>query len=241
MFSRSEGIVLHSLKYGDSGRIVTVYTEAFGRCSFLLQGLHAKKSANKANLLQPLFLIELEMDHRQGRTLQRARELRINHPYQTVPYDIVKSSQAIFLAEFLYKTLREEEARTELFQFLSHSFQILDLLQTGAANFHLLFLLQLSRYMGFGPRNDYAVDRQFFDMTSGSFSGIKPMHPNYLNSGESKVIAEMMDLSYEESGRVVLSATLRNLLLVKIIDYYSLHLGISLQVKSLEVLHELFS
>jgi DNA repair protein RecO (recombination protein O) len=67
------------------------------------------------------------------------------------------------------------------------------------------------------------------------------MHPNYLNSGESKVIAEMMDLSYEESGRVVLSATLRNLLLVKIIDYYSLHLGISLQVKSLEVLHELFS
>jgi DNA repair protein RecO (recombination protein O) len=157
MFSRSEGIVLHSLKYGDSGRIVTVYTEAFGRCSFLLQGLHAKKSANKANLLQPLFLIELEMDHRQGRTLQRARELRINHPYQTVPYDIVKSSQAIFLAEFLYKTLREEEARTELFQFLSHSFQILDLLQTGAANFHLLFLLQLSRYMGFGPRNDYAA------------------------------------------------------------------------------------
>ena len=241
MYSKSEGIVLHSLKYGDTGRIVTVYTEGFGRCSFLLQGLHAKKSANKANLLQPIFLLEMEMDHRQGRTLQRARELRISHPYHTVPYDIVKSSQAIFLAEFLYKVLREEEARTELFQFLSHSFQILDLLQPGAANFHLLFLLQLSRYMGFGPGNNYAIDRPFFDMASGSFSGIKPIHPNYLNAGESKVFAEMLEVSYEESGRVVLTATLRNQLLLKIIDYYSLHLGITVQVKSLEVLHELFS
>ena len=241
MYSKSEGIVMHSLKYGDTGRIVTVYTEAFGRCSFLLQGLHAKKSANKANLLQPLFLLELEIDHRQGRTLQRARELRISQPYQTVPYDIVKSSQAIFLAEFLYKVLREEEARTELFQFLSHSFQILDLLQTGAANFHLLFLLQLTRYMGFGPGNNYSVDRQFFDMASGSFSGIKPAHPNYLGVGESKVFAEMMEVSYEESGRVVLTSALRNQLLLKIIDYYSLHLGITVQVKSLEVLHDLFS
>ena len=241
MFSKSDGIVLHSLKYGDTGRIVTVYTETFGRCSFMLQGIHAKKSANKANLLQPLFLMELEIDHRQGRSLQRARELRISHPYQSVPYDIVKSSQAIFLAEFLYKVLKEEEARPELFQFLSHSFQILDLLQSGAANFHLLFLAQLTRYMGFAPTNNHSDDRHFFDMASGHFTDVKPIHPNYIESAESRLFAEILETSYEEAARMTLTATLRNQLLIKIIAYYSLHLGIPLPLKSLEVLRELFS
>jgi DNA repair protein RecO (recombination protein O) len=241
MFYKTEGIVLHGLKYGDSGKIVTVYTEAFGRCSFILQGIHAKKSANKANLLQPLFLLEMEIEHRQGRELQRARELRICHPYQSVPYDIVKSSQAIFLAELLYKVLREEEARPELFHFLSNSFQILDLLQSGVANFHLIFLIHLSRYMGFAPTNNFNDDQQFFDMASGSFTNGRPPHLNYLEPGECLYFKEFMDISYEEAGTIRVSATIRNRLLQKMVEYFSLHLGIRLQIKSLEILGELFS
>jgi DNA repair protein RecO (recombination protein O) len=241
MFYKTEGIVLHGLKYGDSGRIVTVYTEAFGRCTFLLQGIHGKKSANKANLLQPLFILAMDVDHRQGRELQRARELRIQHPYQSVPYDIVKSSQAIFLAELLYKVLKEEEARPELFQFLTHSFQILDLLQVGAANFHVSFLIQLSRYMGFAPSNNYCAEKPFFDMPSGAFTGSKPPHGYYIAPAEARIFSEIMDSSYEEAGKMNLTALLRNELLLKMIDYFSLHLGIRLQVKSQEVLRELFS
>ncbi len=241
MFYKTEGIVLHGLKYGDTGKIVTVYTAAFGRCTFILQGIHAKKSSNKANLLQPLFLLEMEIDHRQGRELQRARELRICHPYQSVPYDIVKSSQAIFLAELLYKVLKEEESRTELFQFLSNSFQILDLLQSGVANFHLIFLIQLARYMGFAPINNHDENLQFFDMTSGNFTGNRPSHPHYLEPGESLFFNQLMDISYEEAGNSRLSSTMRNKLLQKMVEYFSLHLGIGLQIKSLEILGELFS
>ena len=241
MFYKTEGIVLHGIKYGDTGRIVTVYTEAFGRSSFILQGIHAKKSAHKANLLQPLFLLEMEVDHRQGRELQHARELKIRHPYQTVPYDIVKSSQAIFLAELLYKVLKEEEARAELFQFLSHSFQLFDLLQKGVANFHLAFLIQLTRYMGFAPANNYSEEKPLFDMAAGTFIVHKPPHPYYFEPEESKVFSEILNSSYEEIGQINLTSVLRNLLLQKMIDYFSLHLGIRLQVKSLEVLRELFS
>jgi DNA repair protein RecO (recombination protein O) len=241
MFYKTEGIVLHGLKYGDNGKIVTVYTEAFGRCSFILQGIHAKKSSNKANLLQPLFLLEMEVDHKQGRELQHARELRVNHPYQTVPYDVVKSSEAIFLAEFLYKVLKEEEARTELYEFLSHSFQIFDLLRNGVANFHLSFLIQLSRYMGFAPTNNCDAERIFFDMASGSFIFNKPLHSNFLDPGESHVFSQFIDCSYEEMGAISLTAAQRNQLLIKMIDYYSLHLGIRLQIKSLDVLREIFS
>jgi DNA repair protein RecO (recombination protein O) len=241
MFHKTEGIVLHGLKYGDSGRIVTVYTEAFGRCSFILQGIHAKKSSNKANLLQPLFLLDMEIDHRQGRELQRAREIRTNHPYNTVPYDIVKASQAIFLAELLFKVLKEEEARPELFQFLSHSFQILDLLQRGVANFHFAFLIQLTRYMGFAPTDNFSEERQFFDMSSGLFAANQPPHTYFLEPQESRILAKLMACSYEEIGNISLNSSQRNRILIKIIDYFSLHLGIHLQIKSLDVLRELFS
>jgi len=241
MFYKTEGIVLHGLKYGDSGRIVTVYTELFGRCTFLLQGIHGKKSANKANLLQPLFLLEMEVDHRQGRELQRARELRIQHPYQSVPYDIVKSSQALFLAELLYKVLKEEESRPELFQFLFHSFQIFDLLQQGAANFHVSFLVQLTRYMGFSPTNNYSVDNSFFDMSTGAFAGTRPPHTYYLEPAESRIFSEIIGNSYEETSQMNFTALQRNQLLTKLIDYFSLHLGIRLQVKSQEILREIFS
>lgn len=241
MFYKTEGIILHGLKYGDTGKIVTVYTEAFGRCTFLLQGIHAKKSSGKANLLQPLFLLEMEVDHRQGRELQRAREIRIKYPYQSVPYDIVKSSQAIFLAELLYKVLREEEARAELFQFLSHSFQLLDLIQGGTANFHLLFLIQLTRYMGFAPINNFGEERQFFDMASGNFTGVRPPHPNYLPPEEGRIMSYIIGCSYENIENIALTSSQRNNFLQRMIDYISLHLGIRLQLKSLEVLHEIFS
>jgi len=241
MYCKTEGIVLHGIKYGDTGRIVTVYTESFGRTSFILQGIHSKKSSGKANLLQPLFLLELEVDHRQGRELQRAREIKIRHPYQELPFDVVKSSQAIFIAEVLYKVLKEEETRPELFEFLSHSFRILDLMKEGVANFHLAFLIHLTRYMGFAPTNNLSINRTFFDMVSGSFTESKPPHPHILESEESKILSEIANTSFEKLGQIALNSVSRNLMLIKIIDYFSLHLGIRLQVKSLHVLHELFS
>ncbi|MEI7830472.1 MAG: DNA repair protein RecO [Prolixibacteraceae bacterium] len=241
MFYKTEGIVLHGLKYGDNGRIVTVYTESFGRYSFILQGIHAKKSSNKVNLLQPLFLLEMEVDHKQGRELQRARELRSNHPYETVPYDIVKSSQAIFLAEFLFKVLKEEEARPELYQFLNHSFQIFDLLRIGVANFHLSFLIQLTRYMGFAPSDNYDKSRPFFDMASGFFVANKPPHTYFMDLPESLILEAFMNCTYEEMAKISLTSIQRNQLQTKLIDYFSLHLGIQLHIKSLNVLREIFS
>ncbi len=241
MYHKTEGIVLHGIKYGDTGRIVTVYTEVFGRTSFILQGIHSKKSSNKANLLQPLFLLEMEVDFRQGRELKRAREIKIGYPYQTVPYDIVKSSQAIFLAEILYKVLREEEARAELFFFLSHSFRILDLLGGGAANFHLVFLIQLTKYMGFAPTNNYLEDRSIFDMVSGAYVENRPPHDYCLDREESRLLSEIANISYEQIENLILTSSARNKMLSRIIDYFSLHLGIRLEVKSRQVLHELFS
>lgn len=241
MFYKTEGLFLYGLKYGDSGKIVTLYTEGFGRSSFILQGIHGKKSSGKANLLQPLFQLDIEVDHRNGRELQRAREIRIKHPYRSIPFDIIKSSQAMFIAEILFRVLKEEEARPELYKFLSNSFQIFDLMEEGAANFHLAFLIQLTRYLGFSPENNFSDLQLFFDMVAGNFSDTKPQHPYYLDSAESRIFSEIMNRSYEDIGQLSLDSARRKLFLLKIVDYYSLHLGIRLQLKSLDVLQELFS
>lgn len=241
MLHKTKAIVLHSLKYGDTGLVVTLYTEAFGRSSFLMQGVRSKKSSLKGNLFQPLFLLEIEADQKPTRELQRAKEVKIAVPYTTIPFEIAKSTQAIFLSEILYKVLREEESRQELFEFLYNSFQVLDLINEGIANFHLIFLIQLSRYLGFEPTGNYSINAQYFDLIAGSFISAQPSHPHFMDCDTSSIFSKLINKNYSDSHHFHIEKSKRQDLLNLMIDYYSLHLGISLNVKSLEILNEIFS
>ena len=236
MLQKTRGIVLHSIKYGESGLITTIYTEGFGRMSFILQGIHGKKSSVKANLLRQLSLLEMEVDFKQGRELQRVRELKIGTPFIALPYEIAKSSQAMFLSELLHKVLREEESRPELFEFLYHSIQVLDLMEEGIANFHLIFLLQLTRYLGFAPTNNYSVSNNYFDMMAGKFTVFPPEHPWFVKSPESGLLSQLFGLNYKSAAEFKPDQSFRQNILTLILEYYGLHIGNKLNIKSLEVL-----
>jgi DNA repair protein RecO (recombination protein O) len=239
MQQKTKGIVLHYLKYGETGMIVTVYTEAFGRTSFLMQGIRGKKAKVKANLIQPLFLLEMELSHKPGRDLQRATEIRIAKPFSSVPFDIRKSAQAMFLAEFLYKVLREEESQPELFNFLFSSIQILDIIEEGIANFHLVFLIRLVKFLGFGPTDEYSEDKPYFDLENGMFVSREPTHNHYLTSNKSKVISDLLKIDFESLSKFKVNHTLRDEILENIIEYYCLHFNRSFNIKSLSVLREI--
>ena len=236
MLQKTRGIVLHSIKYGETGMITTIYTEAFGRMSFIMQGIHGKRSAVKANLLRQLSLLEMEVDFKQGRELQRVREIRNILPFISIPYEISKSTQALFISELLHKVLREEESRPELFHFLYHSIELLDLMEDGIANYHILFLLQLSRYLGFAPSNNYSESNQFFDMIAGKFVSPPPNHPWFLKNTESSVLAKLLDMGYQDLAEFNPGQGFRSVYLNSIIDYYGLHIGNKLNLKSLEIL-----
>jgi DNA repair protein RecO (recombination protein O) len=238
MLQKTRGIVLHSLKYGETGVITTIYTEAFGRMSFIMQGIHGKKSSVKGNLLKQLFLLEMEVDHKQGRELQRVKEIKNLFPFGSIPFAIVKSSQAIFLAELLNKVLREEESRPELFEFLFRSIQILDLMEDGISNFHLLFLIQLTRYLGFSPTNNFSESTQCFDMIAGKFVLSLPVHPWFLKNPESSVFSQLIGMNYQNSAEFKPDRRLRYFLLDFVLEYYGLHLGNKLNLKSFEILKE---
>jgi DNA repair protein RecO (recombination protein O) len=239
MLQKSRGIVLHSLKYGDNGLITTIYTEAFGRMSFIMQGIHRKKSSVKANLLSQLSLLEMEVDYKPGRELQRVREVKNISPFSTIPYGIAKSTQAIFLAELLHKVLREEESRPDLFEFLFHSIELLDLMDEGVNNYHLLFLIQLARYMGFAPTNNYSENNPVFDMMAGRFVAVPPHHPWFLKDIESSTLSTLLGLNYQNSLEFKPDMGLRSILLNFVLEYYGLHLGNKLHLKSLEILREI--
>ena len=137
----------------------------------------------------------------------------------------------------LNKVLREEESRPELFAFLYHSIQFLDLMETGIANFHLLFLLQLSRYLGFAPTRNYSAGNLiFFDMIAGKYVGLPPDHQWFLKESESSVLSKLLEMNYQNSSEFKADYSLRNILLTFILDYFGLHIGSKLNIKSLEVL-----
>jgi len=239
MLQKTRGIILHSIKYGDSGLITSIYTELFGRMSFITQGTRSKKSLVKSSNLQSLFLVEIELYYKPGRELQRIREIKNSAPFSSLPFEITKSTQAIFIAEILNKILREEESQPALFEFLFNSIRLLDLLEDGIANFYLVFLVQLSRFLGFGPTNNFSEDNPCYDLMAGIFVPVTPTHPHYLNRDESAVFSKLLEMSYQDLTNLSIEKQIRKVLPDRILEYFNLHTGINLNIKSLEIVREI--
>lgn len=241
MIHTLKGIVLHHVKYKENSAIVYVYTDQFGRQTYLVNSIRGKKSRFSSNLLQSLTLLELEAYHKEGRELQRIKELRNYMPYRTIPYDHRKSSQALFLAEILYRVLREEDPNTELFKFLESSLQILDILEDNPSNFHLVFLVQLTKFLGFYPENNYGEERTGFDMRNGQFSNGSGIHPDYFDRKSSELLYQLLGSNFNDLSQITVNQELRVQFLEDIMNYYRLHLHGVGNLKSLPVLQELYS
>jgi DNA repair protein RecO (recombination protein O) len=240
MISQSKAIVLHQLKYSETSVIATLYTETFGRQSYIINGIRSPKSKQKTGLLQPLFLLEIEAYHKSGREVQRLKEFRLDQVYQTIPFDVVKSSIAIFLSEIMYKTIRNEETDPELFQFIHDSLLFFDTMKNGTSNFHLWFLANLLRFLGLQPQNNYSSANQWFDMKNGKFLISKPIYPNTPNLEDSRFLAELFSLDHEAMHTFPISGVQRSRLLEFLLEYYSIHFETIGKINSLKILGEIF-
>ena len=188
MIQSTRGIVLHSFKYGETGIICNIYTETHGKVAFLVQGARKHKAKLKANLFQPFFLLDLEIYYKEKRQLQKIKEARNAHPFETILYDNSKRSIAIFLAEVLNKTVQTEEADPQLFEFIYNHIKILDIKEKGLANFHLSFLIQLTKFLGFYPQNNFNAENKFFDFKHGFFTKIKHLQKHHFDEKKSEIV-----------------------------------------------------
>ena len=239
MLTKTNGIVLHSIKHNDSSTIITVYTQQFGRVSYLVHGANKKKSVVRASYLQPLSLVEMDVSHIPGKDIQRIKDIRMLHLFTGIPFDAVKNSLAIFISELLFRTLRQTEPDESLFLFLENSILQLDYCEQGIANFHLVFLIKLTRYLGFEPNRD-GDKTTYFDLMNGVFSATKPLHSHYLLADVSEKLMEILDCDYSNMQETALSRATRAKLLTSIVEYYRLHIPEFHGLHSLAVLQSLF-
>ena len=240
MLVTTEGIVLHFIKYGESSVISTVYTRDFGRQSYLVNAARSKKSKNKASLLQPLFLVDVVAYQKQSRELHRVKELKSNHPYQNIAFDITKSTQVIFLAEVLFKTIHEQEPFPEMYDFIKNALLYFDLLEEGAANFHLFFLFRLTEYLGFLPNTNKIGFDGWFDYKKGEIVPFEPSHSFCANKELSEYLIMLSKVKIHELEKFNISRTTRDSLLTILLDYYQLHFDSLGEIKSMKVLREVF-
>ena len=237
---KTSAIVLHHVKYTDTSLVATIYTRLQGRKSFLVQGVYKPRSKFPASYFQPLTLLDLEISINPRRELQRIRELALHVPFHSVPFDITRGTIALFLAEILYKTLREEEPNPVLFDFLFHAIQFFDLNDEGAANFHLWFLINFTKHLGFYPDNNFSSAHPVFDPMNGRFFSPMMVQPTERELQNGVWLSKFMEASLEEAGKLKLNHSIRNSLLMILVEYYQVHLGGLGQIKSLPVLQNVF-
>ncbi len=240
MLVTTEGIVLHFIKYGESSVIATIYTRDFGRQSYMINAARSKKSKNKSSLLQPLFPVDLVAYQKSGRDLQRLKELKSNQVYQNIPFEIAKSSIAIFIAEVLYKSISEHESYTEMYDFIKNSLLYFDLMEEGASNFHLWFLFRLTEYLGFLPDTGQVSFQGWFDIKKGVVLYFEPSHPFYANKEITSYLIKLSNLKISELGNFKISRNMRDSLLSVLTEYYQSHFEELGEIKSLNVLREVF-
>lgn len=241
MAEKTRGIVLHTLKYGDSSLIVDVYTESGGNVSFLVRTPRGRKASVRGVFFRPLTLLELDYELRPKASLQRIKDVRVHYAYRSLLYQPYKAAIALFLAEFLYRALRHETCNPPLFAYLYHSLQWLDQREGSFANFHSVFLLRLTRFLGFYPNAEEYHAGDFFDLQNACFVGRRPLHAACLPPEEAALIPRLMRMNYDTMHLFVFSRAERNRLLSVLNDYYRLHVPDFPELKSLDVLREVFS
>lgn len=234
----TRGIVFNKVKYGESSLVVKVFTEELGLQSYLVKGVNGKNAKLKPSLFQPLTLLEMVVYHKGSHGLQHIKEARISQPWQHIPFSPEKQSILMFLDEVLYKTIRHETPDKELFQWIYHALVWFDLEERNFLNFHLLFLLQLTRFLGFSPKREISGSAAppFFDMQEGHFVGTHPGHPYYLEKQQAEVFFTLTQTGLDGLKDFHINNIERRALLDALVTYYQLHLPELGKIKSLDVL-----
>ncbi len=241
MLIKTSGIVIHQVKYSESARIIDILTSEYGRVSYIVRSV-GKKRAIKPAHLQPLTLVEMEVNHRANRDLQYIKELRIKTPLHDIYLNPVKSSIAMFVAEVLRKTLEKNNQDRKLFDFLEQAVTILEKSEKSISNFHLLFMAQMTVYLGFSPNFENYENSRYFDLFNGTFEITRPIsHSYYLENEKKELFVKTMKYGFEDMEKIALNRNQRNEILDSLCIYFQLHIPTFHTLKSVDVLKEIFN
>jgi DNA repair protein RecO (recombination protein O) len=241
MLEKTSGIILHHLKYTDSGIITQIYTRKFGRQSFFIKGIRNKKAGKHNIHFQPLSILDMVMYYKESRGMQTIKEFSVAYVPADIYKNIKKTCMAIFLGEVLNSVLKEESPHVEMFDYIKDSIIYFDGSKKRFANFHIAFLAGLCSYLGFEPGKRDNDENIFFDMINGTFVPLPPVHGNYAGREISDTLAGFFSSSWDRMDSIVLLGSERNEVLDTLLKYYSIHLPGLKKINSLGILKDVFN
>ena len=237
MLVKTKAIVISALKFQEKSLIVKCFTLSSGLKSYFVRDSFSnRKTSQKIAYFQPFSILEIEAVHKNKGTLENLKEIKTAVPFQTIHTDIVKSTIVMFLSEMLHYSIQEEEKNESLFEFLESALIWFDH-HDEVSNFHLILLLEATKYLGFYP-DVSEIDLPFFEMNDGVFTLFHGT--NALTEHETNLFKKLIDLKFDNDQRVF-HVVERQVLLKVLIEYYSFHLEGFKRPKSLDVLREIFS
>lgn len=189
----------------------------------------------------PLTLLSIDYDFRLRSSLQRLREVRIDQPYLHIPINPSKQAILLFLAEFLTYATRDEQQNVPLFLFIRSSLLWLDETEARFANFHLVFMARMSRFLGFWPNLEDYHEGCYFDLRGATFTPLRPLHPDFLPPEDAAHVGLLMRISYPTMHVFLPTREERNRIAGIMLAYYRLHVPNMPDLRSLPVLRELFA
>jgi DNA repair protein RecO (recombination protein O) len=241
MIYKTKAIALHTVKYGDSSLIAYVYSQEHGRITLMVHGAYGKnKSSAKAVFFQPLNILNIIYYHKGSQTLCKLKEVSPEVNFVSIPFDPIKRAIALFVGEMVYRTIREEEANPVMFSYLENSIHLLDVMHAGVSNFHLIFLAQLARHLGFFPGNTWTESSPIFDYKNGLFVNFEPTHPLYFNKEKSKLLGLVFSTPFHDAELLKLNHKTRVLLIDNFLAFYQVHIESISGIKSLPILSQVF-
>jgi DNA repair protein RecO (recombination protein O) len=244
MTHKTKGIVLRTIKYGETSVVVSIFTELFGLQTYMVNGVRTtKRSSAKANHFQPGSILEMVVYHSDIKSMQRIKEFKWNYLYENILSDVTRNSIALYMIELLHKSLKQPEKNADLFYFFEAALMNLDTAgKTTVANFALYFSLQLTHFFGFRMNDDYDAVQNILDLQEGMFVTEQPTHPYFLDGEYASLTSQLLKVMQPyELDDFKLNRDTRRKLLSSYEDYYALHIQDFGKMKTLTVLHELLS
>ncbi|EDP71060.1 DNA repair protein [Flavobacteriales bacterium ALC-1] len=238
MLTTNNSIVLSKLKYRDYDLIVKCYTQQRGVVSYILRGvLKSKKGQTKTVYFQALSQLQIEENYKPNQSLHSIKEVKLNYIYKSLHTNIYKSAIVLFLSEILSNVLKEEEKNEDLFNYIKTALQYLDS-EDNFSNFHLLFLLKLTRYLGFQPEN-LNDSYPYFNLESGVFEASNQgIHSIF--GANLTLLKRLLGTNFDALDSIKINAKQRHEFLNMLLYYFELHLGNFKKPKSLQVLNDVF-
>lgn len=216
MRTSAELIVLGTTRTGEKALVVHTLSREWGRRGFIVRpGKNTPPS-----LFLPLSIIEADIVSNPKSSLWSMSGVSLSDPLDGIRGNIYKNTMSLFISELLFRTLRDGILEDGLYEWCVREILMLDALEGDFSSFHLLFVLGFAGALGFRP----------------TWQDILPF------AGESALpLKDLVEKPYSEALLVPLSGESRSAILNILISYLEFHTDQTLHLKSLPVLHDLYS